>query len=86
MRGERHSRPIEKAPLKDGERGTLRELGWEEYLERKLLLDRAREAQVTALKELYDRYRLRLLLVEKQLPHTKRRALMVHIAGDCRNR
>ena len=57
---------------------------WEEYLDRKVLLDRARKAQIEAFKELYDRYRLRLLLAEERLPEVRRRALMAHIAGNSR--
>jgi len=86
MRGKSQSRPVGATTPREAELGRRWGTDWQEYLDRKVLLERARSAQVTALKELYDRYHLRLLLVEKRLPDAKRRALMVHIVGDCWNR
>lgn len=56
-------------------------IDWQEYLDRKVLLDRAKKARIDALKELYDRYGLRLPLAEERLPETDRRALVAHISG-----
>ncbi len=61
--------------------GKRRVVDWEEYLDRKVLLDRARKGQIEALKEIYNRYGLRLLLAEERLSGAERRALRAHIAG-----
>ena len=80
----RRRRPGSGVAPRQAEHSTRWIEDWEEYLDRKVLLDRARKAQVEAFKELYDRYGLRLLLAEERLPDRERRALMAYIAAPSR--